>query len=331
MPQPRKSLVSPETTPYYHCISRCVRRAFLCGRDTHSGRDFEHRRGWIETRLLDLADIFGIEIAAYAIMHNHYHVVLHILSDTVAGWSDDEVITRWHRLFKGSLFSQRYLQGDALSKAEQEALQQQVKTWREHLCSISWFMRCVNEPIAREANKEDQVSGRFWEGRFKSYALLDEKALLACMAYVDLNPIRAELAKTPESSVYTSIQRRIQGLKQKTSSKASAQKSLQTFAGYPRNNMPPGLPFRLDDYLKLVDWTGRIIREDKRGAIPEQLPDILQRLDLDARHWLYLSRHFESPFKHLVGAAHNVRRACEHTGKQWAQGIRQCERLFSSG
>jgi len=331
MPRPRKSLVSIDATPYYHCVSRCVRHAFLCGDDVVSGKSYEHRRGWIEQRLLELADIFAIDIAAYAVMSNHYHVVLHINLDAAQNWSHSEVIECWHRLFKGSMLSQRFNKGESLSKAERDALSTQVSVWRDRLVSISWFMRCTNEAIAREANKEDEVSGRFWEGRFKSQALLDEKALAACMVYVNLNPIRACMAVTPEESDYTSVKQRIMPILGKNRSNHSAEPpALLPFVGYPRKDMPVGLPFRLTDYLALVEWTGRIIREDKRGAIPASLPPLLARLDIDARHWLYLSKHFESPFKGLVGKADQVRVVCEEQGKHWAQGVRQCETLFSS-
>jgi REP element-mobilizing transposase RayT len=184
-----------------------VRRAFLCGDNSQSGKSFEHRRQWIEERLPEVAGVFAIDVAAYAVMSNHYHVVLHIDSETAESWTDDEVAERWHRLFHGSLLSQRYVRSENLTDAEQKAVARQITEWRERLLSISWFMRCVNEPVAREANLEDNVSGHFWEGRFKSQALLDEKALAACLAYVDLNPIRAGMARTPESSDYTSIQR----------------------------------------------------------------------------------------------------------------------------
>lgn len=192
MPRARKTLVSLDATPYYHCISRCVRRAFLCGEDSVTGKSFEHRRQWIEDRLLELTHAFAIEIAAYAIMSNHYHVVLHINRNRALQWSPAEVIEHWHQLFKGSLLSQRFVSGEVLSRAERDALSEQVNEWRERLMSISWFMRCANEPIAREANLEDNATGHFWAApahpcahgtraslhigvRFKSQALLDEK------------------------------------------------------------------------------------------------------------------------------------------------------------
>ena len=272
MPKPRYSQVSLAATPYYHCVSRCVRRAFLCGTDHLTGQCYEHRRQWIQDKILALSEVFALDVCAYAVMSNHYHIVLHVNQQTVERWRMEDVIHQWHLLFNGHVLSRRYVRGEVLGKAELATLQEMTDLWRERLMDISWFMRVLNESIARQANSEDSCSGRFWEGRFKSQALLDEAALLTCMVYVDLNPIRACLANTPEESDHTSIQQRIQVTEQKNT-------HLFPFAGNPRKHMPQGIPFKADDYIELVDWTGRIIRSDKRGAIPEHLPPILKPVE----------------------------------------------------
>ena len=179
MPKPRKCLISLDTTPYYHCVSRCVRRAFLCGVDRDASRSYEHRREWVENRILELTQIFAIDVCAYAVMSNHYHVVLHINKAQACAWSDYEVCERWHRLYKGTPLTQKYLRKEPLSTAERQVVAALIDQWRLQLADISWFMRNINEPIARQANAEDGCTGRFWESRFKSQALLDEKALAA--------------------------------------------------------------------------------------------------------------------------------------------------------
>jgi len=269
MPQPRHRQISLDDTPYYHCISRCVRRAFLCGIDSHTGFDFEHRRQWIVDRIKLLSSAFAIDLCAYAIMSNHYHVVIRINVDQVKQWSDQEVAKRWMQLFSGPLLMHRYLGNANLSALEKQYITILISTWRVRLGDLSWFMRCINEPIARMANSEDHCSGRFWEGRFKSQALLDSRAVLACMAYVDLNPIRAAMAKTPELSDYTSIQKRITH---------PEETFLRAFTELEEN----GIPFALNDYLELVDWGGREIKRNKRGYIPASTPPILTRLRMEA-------------------------------------------------
>jgi REP element-mobilizing transposase RayT len=198
----RKKLISLVDTAYYHCISRCVRRAYLCGKDKTTNQDYEHRRGWVEDKLLALSQVFAIDVCAYAIMSNHTHMVLFIDENTAKAWSIKEVIERWHQLFKGTLLTQQNSRDEPISDYLQVTLANTVAEYSSRLMDISWFMRLLNESIARQANQEDNCTGRFWEGRFKSQALLDEAALVACMAYVDLNPIWAKMAKTPESSDY---------------------------------------------------------------------------------------------------------------------------------
>ncbi|RKF19803.1 transposase [Alginatibacterium sediminis] len=328
MPRPRKEQVSLSDTPYYHCISRCVRRAFLCGEDVVSGRSFEHRRQWVEDYLLKLAGIFSIDVCAFAVMSNHTHLVLHVDQQQALSWSMEEVLHRWHSLHKGTLLTQCYLNPELRPKLDAVQLQSVRDTaeiYRQRLFDLSWFMRHLNEHIAREANKEDQCTGRFWEGRFKSQALLDEAALAACMAYVDLNPIRAKIADKPETSAHTSVKQRIKQAKY-----AKQPKALYPFVGNPRNNMPKGLPFELKDYLALVDLTGRAIRQDKRGYISASHHSILERLNIDQSSWLTLTTGLEQQFGAVVGNCANMLLYKSEHKHQRLHGMGAAKRLLNS-
>ncbi|KPN75562.1 transposase, partial [Shewanella sp. Sh95] len=260
MPRPRRTQISLEDTSYYHCCSRVVRRAFLCGDDSYSGKNYDHRRGWVESLMFELEAVFAIDVAAYVVMSNHLHVVLRVDIEAANRWTDREVLEQWHKLFKGDELTQKFVKGELVEAHQVNRLKHSIALYRSRLCDISWFMRCLNEPIARQANQEDNCTGRFWEGRFKSQALLDEAAVLACMIYVDLNPIRAQLANTPEQSDHTSIQLRI-----RAALKGEQPSNLLPFIGNECDNQPNGIAFSLTDYLQLVEDTGRIIRNDKRG------------------------------------------------------------------
>jgi REP element-mobilizing transposase RayT len=217
MALPRSKYVKDGQEGVYHCFSRCVRRAFLYGYDAFTQRDFSHRKTWLVDRLRHLAAIFAIEVCAYAIMENHYHSILRTRPDIVATWSDREVATRWLELFP----QKHRINGKAISPLEEQIsalvnCPECIAKLRKRLCSLSWFMGRLNEFIARAANKEDQVKGRFWESRFKCQVLLDEAAIAACMVYVDLNPIRAGLAATPEESDFASIHERLRAWQKET-------------------------------------------------------------------------------------------------------------------
>ncbi|XOV78416.1 MAG: transposase [Aestuariibacter sp.] len=329
MPRARKTLVCTADTPYYHCVSRCVRRAFLCGEDIVTGNNYEHRRQWVEDRLHLLAEVFSIDVCAYAVMSNHTHVVLHIHEPQAQHWSVEEVLNRWHRLYKGTLLTRQYTnpaQRPAMPAVLIKTVQDIADIWRQRLCSISWFMRALNEPIARQANQEDNCTGRFWEGRFKSQALLDETALAACMAYVDLNPIRARMAKTPETSDHTSIQYRIHAAKA-----GKVPKRLMPFAGYPRKKMPHGIPLKLTDYLSLVDLTGRHMAKNKKGCIEDAELPILTRLNINAAQWEELTHHFERCFYQAAGSEEHLIRYQQNNGLQRIRGRTNARRLLSSG
>jgi REP element-mobilizing transposase RayT len=337
MPKPRKLQISLSDTPYYHCISRCVRHAFLCGEDEFTGKSYEHRRKWIEDKLLLLPAIFAIDVCSYSVMSNHTHVVLHVAPTQTECWTTKDILSRWHRLFKGTLLTQKYMNEEKLSESEHLTVKQTTAVYKQRLMDISWFMRVLNEGIAREANKEDKVTGRFWEGRFKSQALLDEAALLSCMAYVDLNPIRANIAKTPETSDYTSIKRRIKqvlNIENNTACNSGFQgvkqpKSLMPFVGELTQQNVKGLPFSLKDYIELVDMTGRSIREDKRGYIANQLPAILNRLHISEESWLTVTTQFEEVFHGAVGHPDSIAEYSNHRQLKRRQNLTNCEKLFA--
>mgnify|MGYP000185301322 CR=1 FL=1 len=213
MTRARHQLIDLSATSYYHVINRCVRRSFLCGDDPYIKRNYDHRRQWLVDRIKRLSSIFSINIAAYAIMSNHYHLVLQVDKVHADMWSMDEVIDRWYQLYNGHPIVDEYLTNPDISPIKLAKVEEFSELWRERLYDISWFMKCLNEHISREANREDNCTGKFWEGRFKSQALLDEKALLSCMAYVDLNPIRAGIATSVEDSEFTSISERIKQYK----------------------------------------------------------------------------------------------------------------------
>jgi hypothetical protein len=201
----------------------------------------------------------------------------------------------------------QYLANADLTNSELKCVADLFVTWRERLGDLSWFMRCINEPIARMANAEDHCSGRFWEGRFKSQALLDIRALLACMAYVDLNPIRAALARTPEQSDYTSIQERIEH---------PENRCLRPFEDMKEN----GIPFKLKDYLELVDWGGREVKRNKRGYIPASAPPILVRLKMDAAPVLdYLAKN-DLPSSGALGPVSMLRVFAASVGRKFVKG-----------
>ena len=312
MPRARKHLVCLSETPFYHVTSRCVRRAHLCGIDRHSGRSYEHRRGWIEDRVRILSSLFSVTLCAYAIMSNHYHLVVRLDPDESDAWTDDEVLSRWTILFQGPLLVRRHRAGDALSPAEAATLRDIASVYRKRLGSLSWFMKCLNEPLARQANAEDGCTGHFWEARFHSQPLRSEAALLTAMAYVDLNPVRAGMTSRPERSEYTSIKARVEGDFERTAIGNAVScllrrngirdvecpvRALMPFTDEVGHSKQPALPIQSSEYLTLVDQTGRITVHGKRGRVDASLLPILARIGLSAEDWLNGSTNFRRHYR----------------------------------
>jgi hypothetical protein len=164
----------------------------------------------------------------------------------------------------GPLAVQQWRANTLDNPTDYETLNRLIEKYRNRLGDLGWFMKCLNEPIARQANKEDECTSHFWESRYKSQALLSEEALLSCIAYVDLNPIRASRCNTPEESDHTSIKERIApsfDLKKATDDEIKQQrlhrfdlplKPLAQFEGNETSREQIDILFSLEDYLQLV-------------------------------------------------------------------------------
>lgn len=363
----RSEQFDPSEVCIVHVQQRCVRQAFLAGLDLFSGKSYEFRRECIRRRLELLSAVFGMDVLTYAILSNHLHIVLRSRPDIVQEWSDEQVATHWLQIFPGYRLEEHL----AVPTPEQvQALCQDTERLLEirlRLSDISWFMRAFAEPIARQANRQDGCKGCFWEGRFKAQKIVDEAGLLACAMYVDLNPIRAAMAESPELSLFTSAYDRIQALQgqqivsaaSELSPKAKRSQSPdqepivtqmardQWLAPLELNERGPldkqisntqvrasdkgFLNMSLSDYLKLLDWTGRQGRTDKPGKIPDSLAPILERIGIDGSLWCDLVWNFKRYFgrSRALGKTENLKRDAALHHRQWVQGQRKAAACFT--
>lgn len=381
----RSETFDPNEVAVVHCVQRCVRRAYLAGFDAVTGKSFEHRREWIRRRLELLASVFGIDVLTYAILSNHLHVVTRTRPDVVAQWSDQEVARRWLSVFPGKRLEEQLAEPTTADVETLAGNAERMAKIRTRMSDLSWFMRALSEPIARLANKQDECTGRFWEGRFKAQRITDEAGLLACSMYVDLNPIRAAMAETPEEAQHTSAYDRLAAQRGETMLSAAADRAtltpeetgeelknksveqlrqkrqkrraapgrpvardawlapltldrqtlaseVQASSGGLRASDKGFLEMSLEDYLQLLDWTGRQGRGGGGGGtIPERVAGILQRIGVESSMWCDLVWNFKRYFGRSAGRPDSLSRDAERTGKRWTRGQVSAAHCFCSG
>ncbi|MEZ5597202.1 MAG: transposase [Pseudomonadales bacterium] len=293
-----------------------MRRSWLCGDDPLTGRNFDHRRDWIEQRLLDLANSFAVALYAWALMDNHCHVVLAVDPRLPFEWPDSDVASRWCRLSASHRRGFPDPENKERKQREAELLSDpaRLETIRQRLGSVSWFNRYLKEAIAKEANAEDGCNGHFWESRFGCQPLLDERAILTCMTYVDLNPIRAGAAITLDNSSFTSIKRRLEAL---AVDPAEIDNPLTPLAGTVRLSGPT---VSLRSYIELLQWTGQRQRADKLGVIDPATPSILLQLRAPPDRWVGLTGHLFHRFRVAVGGKASLGSFARRTNRTRIQG-----------
>jgi hypothetical protein len=304
MPIPRSKLVDPAVSRWYHCISRTVRQAFLLQEDPEA---FFNRKKWIENRLEELDTLFAVSVGGFSVMDNHMHLLVRLDPEVAAAWSDEEVVRRWFVLYPPRGSNRKPLPPAKAKLRREEKLRDAkwVARARERLSSLSWFMKCLKEPLARLINKAEKCTGAFFEGRFKSIAILDEPALLAVCSYIDLNPVAAGIAAVPEQSEHTSVKKRVEHVRglgrikdlqaalsgsvagSKASQKLEEELWLIPIEDRRRlDSEREGMleSFTLGNYLMLVEYSGRLIRQGK-ASISAEIADIFDRLGSTAQEW----------------------------------------------
>jgi len=333
----RAEVFAADEVAIVHVMNRTVRRCFLLGDDPLTGKNYDHRKTWMEDELQHLARHAGIDLLCYAILSNHFHLVLRSRPDIVATWDDAEIALRWLMLCPKRRKAERQpaepKQTDLNAILNNPAKLQEI---RSRLSDISWWMRLLSQKIGRRANKDDQEVGKFWQARYRAVRLLDETAILACAAYVDLNPIRAALAETIETSLFTSAQQRALDLRARaTAAKVAASNSGQATpragdlspklkpiagslcpVGLAENGSGIGLcvhtggqrasdkgflPMTTAGYLELLDWTARQLRSDKRGVTPTGTGPLFERLGIEPQAWCELTKNFGRLFSTVAG------------------------------
>jgi hypothetical protein len=328
----------------------------LCGVDPVTARDYEYRRDWICGMQENLAALFAIEIGFRSELSNHLHVILRTRPDIAQTWSDKDVVRRWLVVSKLAKSKDGQIREPCRARVAMEmAIPGRVDVLRRRLSDPSWFMGILCEYISRRSNREDGCRGSFWEDRYKCRALVDEASIFICGIYVDLNQIRAGEAQTPETSTHTSAYDRIRSrqvcLSATDTAPTNADRCKQAPDGWlcnltlderaavdaagmlqsatRRRASDKGLiPISLDEYLELLDASGRIVRTGKSGAIPEHLAPILERLGIRSEMWADIVTRFDDMFGHVVGASAKVTARAVQAGRRWYRGISNCMAAF---
>lgn len=356
MGKARKEVVSQEESGVYHVWNRCAREAFLLG-----GK-FEHRKKWILDRIYYLGEVFEMDVFTQSILDNHYHLVIQTHPELVKDWSELKVATKWFTLCP----PEKYVETGDVAILHAEILRlascpKEVEEKRARLASLSWYMKLLNEFIARKANKEVGIHGCFWSGRFGCTRLLDEESILTCMAYVDLNPVRAKIAKLPEADIYTGAFKRAEKLKKEELAKNSSptpsappppktkkskrkskrnKKKRQVKVAVSLSKQPEEvkdtqkslspLPFNHKhfplsiteaEYLEFLDWSGRQLRKPGQGVIPEDCPPILLRLGIEEQHWSTTIDSYEKKVRRVFGKVEKMRDFATTQNKKWFVGL----------
>ena len=342
----RRKLLGERRIADFHCWNRCVRRAFLCGQDPLSRKDLSHRRDWIVNREQQLAALFAIEVTFHTEMSNHLHLVLRTRPDIAKRWSAEEVARRWLTITRlAKCLSDDLPQPTPEQVQELVQNKKRIQKLRRRLSKISWFMGILCENIARRANAEDDCTGRFFESRFKCRECVDDAGKLLCGLYVDLNPLKAGEATSPETARYSSAYQRILARQQAPDAPDRADGWLAELSlrDGPEEDLTKVYSSRTgrrasdlgvlsiswDNYYQLLAWTWQEMRSGHRSTVPQDLQAVLDQLQVQADTWVDSIRDYEETFGHAVGGAAGLAAVAERMQRRCLRGAPACRRVFA--
>ena len=289
MTKPRSHYVDAHHARYYHVTSRCVRRAFLLGADPLTKINHDNRKAVFHRRLKHLAQFFTIDVMGYALMSNHFHLVVRYDPNGANEWCDEEVARRWCSVFHGlPLDATDEVPASVDDYSVERALHyhdllldpERIARCRTALSSLSRFMQHLKQPFAVWANRQDRCKGHFFEARFYSGVLLEEADLLACMAYVDLNPVEAGMARSLKAAAGTSIHERLYRERFDSTQLEAYLAPLWADDGAEGGAEPSG---RIDLRCRLVDYAQQlnlavVFLTHQRAEMPSRLENWMARL-----------------------------------------------------
>jgi REP element-mobilizing transposase RayT len=350
----RKDFMQADKIGTFHLVVRCVRRSFLQGFDEYSGKDYSHRKSWITDKIKQLLEAFAIDIAGVTVMDNHFHLVSRNRPDLLKNLTPFQLVVRWLKIHPTKEMRNEKRSTPTQEELNQILLKYGAEELRRRLSDISWFMRELNQYIAVKANREDKCKGSFFESRFKSQNLADDAAILTCMIYCDLNPIRAQIADSIETSFHTSGYVRYQAemaknnllnakeliesqpktkLNKLQKKEIKKQKEIAKINNWlapiekldlnlKDKKRTPILNITLNKYLELLDYTGREYHKDKPGIISGNIAPILDVMGLSQKQWFENLKNYGKWYYRVLGPLIDLKDKLISTKQRWFKGIK---------
>ena len=335
----RKEIIRPNQVAVYHCWATTLPKLCLCGKKGKT--DCDHRKEWIRDRLVQMSEVFAVEVCGYAINKDRLDVIIRVRPDLAKKWSKEEVARRWKMIHPQD--RDRELEFETVKPSKQQIQdllddKQQLEECRGRLCDVTWFVRDLCEAVARRMNREEGRKGRVWYGRFRTRQVLDAPAALASCTAIELSPVVAGLTKEIGKGGYSSACDRIAGAKSRARAKTRAPRAKDADiwlcpvdATKAKGKVPAksAFPMTPSDYVKLVEWTGKQIAAKKLDAAPSaDIAGALSKMGLNPDSWLSFVAGLDDRFTRAVGSPKLMAKEAKRIGKSWFRGHIHAEEAY---